>query len=110
MFAKDSGDTNLQFMHNDGSGTATKVDLGVALTVNKLYEAWIEGRADGSGIDYTLRNVTDGTAYSGSVTTDLPASDTALYSLSTLGTSTTTTSTILLVQCQFVFKNSAWWA
>ena len=30
--AADTADTNLQFMRNDGSGTATKVDLGVAKT------------------------------------------------------------------------------
>jgi hypothetical protein len=34
---KDTGDTNLQWMHNDGSGTATKVDTGIAVNTNNIY-------------------------------------------------------------------------
>jgi len=34
---KDTGDINLQWMHNDGSGTATKIDTGIAVNTNNIY-------------------------------------------------------------------------
>ena len=37
-FGKDTGDTNLQFMHNDGAGTATKIDTGLTLATSTVYD------------------------------------------------------------------------
>lgn len=75
---KDGGDTNLHFMHNDGSGTATKVNLGVALTANTTYDLVLSIPRGGGSCAYSLTDLDTGTIYSGSVSTDLPASNTGL--------------------------------
>jgi hypothetical protein len=53
----DTGDTNLQFMHNDGSGSATKIDTGAALTNNILYELHISCASNSSAYTITLSSV-----------------------------------------------------
>ena len=47
---KDIGDTNWQFMRNDGSGTATKVDLGVAIANNQTFDVRIFCAPGGSDV------------------------------------------------------------
>ena len=39
----DAADTNIQIMHNDGSGTATKIDLGASFAVptGTAYETYL---------------------------------------------------------------------
>lgn len=80
-FGKDQVDTNLQFMHNDGSGLATKVNLGVAATslAGKLLRANID--SDGAGnIHYTLTDLdTNIILANGVATTNTPAADAMLY-------------------------------
>jgi hypothetical protein len=39
--AKDAGDANLQIIWNDGSGNATKNDLGIALNANNVYRVTV---------------------------------------------------------------------
>jgi len=75
----DDSDTNIQFMHNDGSGTATKVDLGASFpkpTTNSTdfykLEMWAE--PNGSTVYYKVTDMNDLTTASGSVSTDLPTS------------------------------------
>ncbi len=72
--AADDTDTNLQFMHNDGSGTATKVDLGVAKTVTtSVYDIFIFCEANGSEVFYRLvRRDSVVADIASSVTTDIP--------------------------------------
>src|ERR1051326_2426291 len=53
----DTGDTNLQFMHNDGSESATKIDTGAALTNNILYELHISCASNSSAYTITLSSV-----------------------------------------------------
>lgn len=75
-FGKDQADTNLQFMHNDGSGTATKVDTGitVASLVNQVLLLDLFVPVGGASVKAFLRNAFTGALLaSGSVTTDLPA-------------------------------------
>lgn len=81
--AKDGGDTNVQFMHNDGTSTATKVDLGFAFTQANAYEIILYSPPGGTVIFYWMYDI-DGDALkaSGSVTTDLPANDVMLYPFS----------------------------
>lgn len=86
--AKDQGDTNIQMMHNDGSGTATKVDVGItwASLQGKLCQLTIECNAGGSTVLWELKNITDNATYSGTLSTDLPAIDAPLgcfYQVST---------------------------
>jgi hypothetical protein len=72
----DSGDTQFQFMCNDGSGTATKVPLGAAFAkptarANKLWRVRLD--FDGTTLTYSLSDLGTGTTASGTTTTDLPA-------------------------------------
>lgn len=82
-FGYDAADTNLQWMHNDGSGTATKVDLGSSFPKPSVdrqesYEIEINCRPNGSTIWYKIRRIHTGATASGSVTTDIPANTTYL--------------------------------
>lgn len=66
----DGADSNLQVMYNDGSGTATKIDLGSnfpARTVGAYYEAVFE--ASGSGdIAYTVTRFDSAFQATGTIT------------------------------------------
>lgn len=76
---KDGADTNWQFMHNDGAGAATKVDLGLAFNANnKSFVLELFVPSGGGSCFYQLTDMDTGTIYSGTVSTNLPAADTAL--------------------------------
>jgi hypothetical protein len=80
MLGADEGDTNLQFMHNDGTGTCTKVDLGVAKTAlsSSLLDLYILLDRNGNA-KISLHNLENGNKYSADITTDLPADNTLMY-------------------------------
>jgi hypothetical protein len=67
---------NLQLVHNDGSGTATLVDLGVNFPANTtgtdVYELVLDAPSNGAAINYTVRRLNTGDVVTGSITTDLP--------------------------------------
>lgn len=73
----DSGDANLQIMHNDGTGTCTKIDLGVDFPANTLstdmYQVQIFAEPNGSYIEVTVTNLLTGiVSPTHSLTTNLP--------------------------------------
>lgn len=78
-FGFDAADTQWFFMHNDGSGTATKETLngGTGLpcktTAADFYEFRIYAPSNGSTVYYSIENISTGVYYEGSVATDLPA-------------------------------------
>lgn len=78
----DSGDSNLQIIHNDGSGTATKVDLGANFPANTSVTDWYEvtmtSEPASNAVTVTVRRT--GTAYTDTrtISTDLPAGSTLL--------------------------------
>lgn len=79
----DSADTNIQVMHNDGSGTATKVDLGANFPVptsdsTEVYELRLRADPNGSTIVYTAIRLSTGDEATGTLSTDLPPSATFL--------------------------------
>lgn len=78
----DAADTNWQFMSNDGTGTATKIDLGTARPAadrTDWFELMMFAAPNGSSISYTLTNLGTGTVIAtGSTSTDLPGNTTAL--------------------------------
>lgn len=78
--ACDAGDTNMQIMHNDGSGTATKVDLGSSFpkTANVVYRVVLEAAANGSTVDYTVTRLDSAATATGTLSTNLPSSTTFL--------------------------------
>ena len=80
----DSADANVQFMHNDGSGTATKIDLGSAFpkpTADRsvVYEIAMFAPPGATQIlNYEVTELTSGAVATGTVTTDIPSTTTAL--------------------------------
>lgn len=74
----DSGDANVQFMHNDATGTATKIDLGASFprpTVDNTtaYElVMFSPPGTTQSVSYQITNLTTGAVATGTVTTNLP--------------------------------------
>lgn len=64
---KDAADTNVQIMHNDGAGSATKIDLGVSMASlqGKVLELTLHCDPNGSTIDYSLLVVDDANTIDG---------------------------------------------
>ncbi len=74
-FGADAGDTNLQWMVNDDTGTATKVDLGAnfpAKSAPALYESRIWCNPNDTVLNYSLRRLDVPQFVSGSSNSDLP--------------------------------------
>jgi hypothetical protein len=75
-------DANLQIFHNDGSGTATKIDLGANFPANRdagsamttMYSFELYNEAGSTEVMYKLTNNETGNSTEGTITTDLPAS------------------------------------
>jgi len=83
-FGWDAADTNIQFMHNDGSGTATKVDMGSNFSVpsadrTKMYETIIfVAPGSGSDIGYRITDLTTGNISEDTVNTNLVVNTTMI--------------------------------
>lgn len=70
----DSGQTTVRMFRNDGSGTATAVDLGAsfpATTANVVYELRLYCAPNGGEVFYSLERLDSAAFTEGSVTTDL---------------------------------------
>jgi hypothetical protein len=78
-FGFDEGDSNWSFVHNDGTGSATKVDLGANFPTNAgLYTFTITCEPGSSVLGYTaVRNDTQQTV-AGSISTEMPDTGTFL--------------------------------
>jgi hypothetical protein len=80
----DAADANLQFMRNDGTGTATKTDLGANFVVpttdrTALYRLDMYAAPNSTTLNYRVTNLTTGNSSTGTITTtDLPAVNTAM--------------------------------
>lgn len=74
----DDNDTNLQIMRNDGSGTATKIDLGSNFPANTrntdMYEIVLFSPPNGSAVYYQITNLTTGATSEGTLSSDIPTS------------------------------------
>ena len=74
----DAADANVQFMHNDGSGTATKIDLGASFAVPSTDRATIyrlrlfAPPGTTRTLSYEVTELESGAVASGTVTTNLP--------------------------------------
>ncbi len=79
----DAADANIQLMHNDGAGAATKIDLGASFPVPvsdraEVYELTLFCPPNGASVFWQVTDLnTDATA-SGEVSADIPASTTFL--------------------------------
>lgn len=93
-FGYDAADTTVQFFHNDGSGTATKVNTGIPKpTTNSsaAYRIRISCSAGGS-VSYSIKELVAGTEFSGTASTDLPSATTTLRYNSYMSAGGTSTS------------------
>jgi hypothetical protein len=76
----DALDTNLQVFHNDATGTATKVDLGVNFPANRtagsalttVYSIELYNDSASTDVKYCVRNKETGSIAMGTITTNLP--------------------------------------
>ena len=74
-------DNNLQLMYNDGSGTASKIDLGdifVKNQPNAMYELTLFCKPNDDGISYRIKRLDVAGEVSGKLMTDIPAQTTLL--------------------------------
>lgn len=72
----DAADTTLQIVHNDGAGTATKINLGASFpesTNTDFYELALYCAPGSVVIDYQVTNLSTNTMASGQITTNIPA-------------------------------------
>lgn len=78
----DSGDANLSIIHNDSSGTATKVALGANFPDHTLstdlYELALYCPPNAAYVGYQVTRLNTGHVTSGTITTDLPSATTLL--------------------------------
>lgn len=79
----DATDTNIQFMHNDSSGTATKIDLGASFprpTADRTsaYEIAMYVEPGSTNISYEVTDLGSGAVATGTVTTNTPATSQGL--------------------------------
>jgi hypothetical protein len=82
MLAYDSTDSNMQIMHNDNSGTCTKIDLGSdfpARTLSTdLYRLELVTLPNTSIINYRVTRINTGHTATGTLTTNIPSTSTPL--------------------------------
>lgn len=80
----DAADTQIQFMYNDGTGTATKVALGASFPKpsadrTSVYEiAMFAPSGTTQSLSYLVTDLASGATASGTATTDLPSTSTLL--------------------------------
>jgi hypothetical protein len=80
-FGVDAADSNIQFMVNDASGTATKTDLGSNFpgkTTGCVYEMRLFCAPGGSTVYYSLERFDSAQFAEGSASSDLPTATTLL--------------------------------
>ena len=97
----DGADTNLQVMHNDASGTCTKIDLGAGFPANRtagsemttMYNIQIYNEVNTTSVKYEVINLETGAVAQGTISTNLPATTQglAIQSARVMGTPTTNT-------------------
>jgi hypothetical protein len=76
----ENGDANLSVFHNDATGTATKVDLGVNFPANRtvgaisttVYSIKLYNECMSTDVKYEVKNNETGSVASGTVSTNLP--------------------------------------
>lgn len=79
----DNGDTNIQIMRNDGSGTATKIDLGASFPKpsadrSQIFEIGLFCAPNTTTINYEFTDIGSGAVATGSFSTDIPSNTTLL--------------------------------
>jgi hypothetical protein len=101
---KDAGDATLQFMFNNGSGTATKVNTGITPTVNDEYIITVELASNTASSTITIerRTKTASTKNSATNSAKIPSAGTLMYWH--LVSNSAAVSTAPAVGCKQVFE------
>jgi len=95
----DSASTNWYFMHNDSSGTATKVDTGQVRDTTSVLELSMSCRGASGYVTYNLinRSTSSIIVKNATISSNLPSSNTFLaYVCNTTNNSTASNGTVLL--------------
>lgn len=77
----DAADANLQLMYNDGSGTASKINLGADFVKNQpnaIYELVLFCKPNDTKVSYRVKRLDAAGEASGELTTDIPTNTTFL--------------------------------
>lgn len=78
----DNADSNMQLLHNDGSGTCTKVDLGASFVKNQqndFYELVLFAKPSDTAIGWRVKNLRTDVETSGTIaSSDIPTTTTFL--------------------------------
>jgi hypothetical protein len=77
----DSTDSNLNVMHNDASGTCTKIDLGASFPAtdpNAVYELMLFAAPNSNSVGWRVKRLDVPATAAGTITSDLPALSTLL--------------------------------
>lgn len=87
LFGFDAADTNIQLMHNDGAGSATKVDTGLARPSgdrDELYYCRFVNVAGSGEVTCTILRISDMATFAAVVNSDQPAAGTGLVAFQTM--------------------------
>lgn len=76
--AADTSGTNFFIMHNDGAGTCTRVDSGMARDTTSAFRLVLDCPPGASTMYWHLTNMNSGTVVSGSISSNLPTTDTIM--------------------------------
>lgn len=97
-FAKDSGDTNIQLLTNDGTGGGTKIDTGIAWAANGWYESSIWCEPGSNKVNALLMRMDPGNeaVWFQSTTTDVPIDGSLLFPQMMGGLNGTNTGTAIV--------------
>lgn len=112
-FGKDQADTNLQFMYNAGSGTATKTSTGVAFTslLNVPLMLSISAPAGGGTVTVSLTNISTGAViFSGTILNSDPkyiAANTRIFPAFWCNTGSATSTAVVIAVSKFVLITPA---
>lgn len=97
---KNTADTNLQWMHNDGASTATKIDTGVAVSTNNIYTIELFVPSNSStmyGALYEMTKTANTLMSTCAVSSNIPAVGTPLFFQQFISTATGTASISLAI-------------
>jgi hypothetical protein len=104
----DAGDANVQFLHNDGSGTATKINLGASFPRpntdrTAVYEiALFAPPGTTQSLGYEVTDLVSGAVATGTLTTDLPSTTTLLTPWSMMSVGGTSSVIGMMVSSSYI--------
>lgn len=100
QFSTGRGDANWQFTTKDNS-TQSVTNTGMAFSANKVYDLYFMCTKQCASITWEIQNVTDGTKATGTTSSNLPSTSTALRMVLGVESQTTAAKNIRMQQMYF---------